>query len=87
MSDLGDLAARGSPNATTILGSFQPNVLDRTMSTAIKCGDLRVSLSVVETVYGVFPVGQALAVLARGAWAPSGNRKLNKNILDAIEGQ
>ena len=38
-------------------------------------------------MYGVFPVGQALAVLARGAWAPSGNRKPNRNILDVIEGQ
>ena len=45
------------------------------------------SLGVVETVYGVFPVGQALAVLARGAWAPSGNRRLNRNIPYVIEGQ
>ena len=87
MSDLGDLAARGSPSATTILGSFQFDVLDRTMSSAMKCGDLRVSLSAVGTMYGVFPVGQALAVLTRGAWAPSGNRKPNRNIPDVIEGQ
>ena len=87
MADLGDLAERGPPSATTILGSFQPDVPDRTTSAAIKCGDLRVSLSAVEAVYGVFPFGQALAVLARGAWAPSGNCKLNRSTLDVIESQ
>ena len=56
MSDLGDLAARGFPSATAILGSFQPDVRDRTMKTAIKCGDLRVGLGVVETVHGLFLV-------------------------------
>ena len=29
ISYLGDLAARGSPGATTALGTFQPGVLDR----------------------------------------------------------
>ena len=57
------------------------------MSAAIKCGALWVSLGVVEAVYRVLPIGQALAVLARGAWAPSSNRKLNRSILGAIEGQ
>ena len=35
----------------------------------------------------MFPVGQAIAVLARGAWAPSGNRRPNRGITNAIEGQ
>ena len=87
MADLGELAKKGSPSATAFLDGFQPGVLDRTMSAAIKCGTPYVSLSAVEAVYGVFPVGQALAVLARGAWAPSGNRKLNRNIPGAIESQ
>ena len=57
------------------------------MSAAVKCGTLKVGLRTVEAVYGVFPVGQPPVVLARGAWAPSGSRKPNKNILDVIEGQ
>ena len=57
------------------------------MCTAIKCGALQVGLSIVEAVCGAFPVGQALAVLARGAWAPSGNRKPDRNITNVIEGQ
>ena len=67
MADLEELAGRGSPSTATAFGSFQPGVLDRTMSAAIKCGALKVGLSTAEAVYGVFPVGQALAVLARGA--------------------
>ena len=50
LSDLGDLAARGSPSATTILDSLQPDVLDRAISSAIKSGDLRVGLSAGGTV-------------------------------------
>ena len=57
------------------------------MSATIKCGALHVSLSAVEAVYGVFPVGRALAVLVREAWASSSNRKLNRDIPDAIKGQ
>ena len=87
MADLGELAVKGSPSATTVLGSFQHEVLDRAMSAAIKCGTLRVGLGVVEAVYGVFPIGQALAVLVRGAWASSGNRRLNRSTLGAIGGQ
>ena len=57
------------------------------MCTAIKCGTLKVGLSTVGAVGGVFLIGQGLTVLERGAWAPSGNRKLNRNIINAIGGQ
>ena len=87
MADPGELAEKGSPSATTVLGSTQLDVLDRAISAGINCGTLRVSLGVAEAVYSVLHVGQALAVLARGAWVPSGNRKLNRSILDAIEGR
>ena len=87
MADLGELAEKGPPSATIDLGSFQPDVSDRTLSATTKCGTLPVSLRIAEALYGVFSVGQALAVLARGAWAPSGNRKPNKSILGIIEGQ
>ena len=87
MAGLGELARNGSPSAATALGSFQPGVLNSAMSAAIKCGALKVGLSTFGAVNGVFPVGQALAVLARGAWALSGNRELNRNFLDGIKGQ
>ena len=45
------------------------------------------SLSAIETANGVFPVGQAIAVLVRGAWAPFGNRELNRKIVNAVNGQ
>ena len=70
-----------------VLGSSQPEVRDRAMCTAIKSGALKVGLSTVEAVCGVFPVSQALAVLARGARAPSGNRKPNRDIINVIKGQ
>ena len=57
------------------------------MCTAIKGGALKVGLSAVGAVYGVFPVGQAVALLSRGAWAPSGNRMPYRNTINAIEGQ
>ena len=87
MANLEELASKGSSSAATVLDSFQPDVRDRAMCNAIKSGAPEVGLSVVEAVCGVFPVGQAIAVLASGARAPSGNRKLNRNITYAIEGQ
>ena len=44
-------------------------------------------LSVAETEYGGFSVGKAIAALARGAWAPSSNLKLNRGIINVTEGQ
>ena len=87
MADLEELASKGSPSAGAVLSSFQPDILGRTMCTTIKCGTLKVGPSIAKVVCGLFPVDQAPAVLARGAWAPSGNRKLNRSILDVIEGQ
>ena len=51
----------------TALDSFQPDVRDKTICDAIKNGDPKVGLSITEAAYGAFPVGQAIAVLARGA--------------------
>ena len=57
------------------------------MCNAIKSVALKVGLSVVGAVCGVFSVGQIIAILARGAWAPSGNRKINRSTINVIEGQ
>ena len=46
-----------------------------------------VRLSVAEAVYGAPLIGQAIAILPRVEWAPSGNRKLNRNTINVIEGQ
>ena len=83
MAGLQELASEGFPSAFAVLDSFQPDVRDRAMCNAIKFGGLKVGLSTVEAVYGVYTVGQAIAVLARGAWVPSGNR----NTINLIEGQ
>ena len=40
MADLEELAEKGSPGATTVLDSFQPDVFERAMCTASKCGTL-----------------------------------------------
>ena len=50
MADPGELASKGSPSAAAILGSSQPDVLDRTISNAIKCRTLKMGLSTVEAV-------------------------------------
>ena len=57
------------------------------MFNAIKNKALKAGLRAIGAVYGVFPVGQAMAVLARGAWAPSGNRRPNRNTANLIESQ
>ena len=73
MGDLEKLASKGSPSAAAVLGSFQPDARERTMCNSIKSGALKVGPSAFEAVCGVFSVGQAIAVLARRALAPSGN--------------
>ena len=87
MAELRKLASTGSTSAAAALGSFQPDARNTTMCNAIKFGALEVGPSAAVTVYGVAPAGQAVAVLARGAWAPSGNRRLNQNTANAIENQ
>ena len=87
MADLEELAGKGPPSAESVLDSPQPDVRDRAMCTAFKSGTLQVGLSIVEAVCGVFPVSHAPGVLARGARAPSGNRKPNRNIINATEGK
>ena len=87
MADLRELASTGFPSARTVLGSFQPHVRETAMCNVIKCGALQVGPSPIDAVYEVSLVGQAIAVLTRGAWAPSGNRRPNRNIAFVIEGQ
>ena len=87
MANFEELASKGFPSAAAVLGSFHHVVWERAMCNEIKSGALKVGLGVAKAVCGVFPVGQAIAALARGAGAPSGNRKLNRGIINAIEGQ
>ena len=86
MADLRGLSSSGSPSAAVALGSSEPGVRDMAKCRAAKNGAHKVGLSTTEAVYGVIPVGQAIAVLARGAWALSGNCGLNRNTANAIEG-
>ena len=87
MADLRELASPGSSSAATVLGSPEPDARDMAICNAIKNETPKEGLSVIEAVYGVFPVGQAIAVLGCEAWAPSGNHRPNRNTANAIEGK
>ena len=43
---------------------------------------MQVKLNVIETLYGIFPYGQVMAVLAASAFAPAGDHDLSRSILD-----
>ena len=70
----------GSPSAATVPGSLQPDVRDKAFCAATVLG-------VVESAYGIFSVGQAMAVLAVGAWPPSGSHEVKKITVKTAKNQ
>ena len=66
---------------------LREDVRDQTICDAITSGEVRVELSVVEAVYGVFPFGQAMAVLAAAAFTPTGDHDLSRHILETVRSQ
>ena len=45
------------------------------------------ALSAVETLYGIFPFGQVMAILAASAFAPAGDNDLSRSILGTVRHQ
>ena len=83
LRDLERLAAK-SRSAKTVYERLREDVRDQTICDAITSGEVRVELSVVEAVYGVFPFGQAMAVLAGAAFTPTGDHDLSRHILETV---
>ena len=48
---------------------------------------MQVKLSVAEALFGIFPYGQVMAVLAGSAFAPAGDHDLSRSILDTVRYQ
>ena len=86
LRDLGRLAAK-SRSAKTVYERLREDVRDQTICDAITSGEVQVELSVVEAVYGVFPFGQAMAVLAAAAFTPTGDHDLSRHILETVRSQ
>ena len=86
LRDLERLAGK-SRSAKTVYERLREDVRDQTICDAITSGEVQVELSVVEAVYGVFPFGQAMAVLAAAAFTPTGDHDLSRHILETVRSQ
>ena len=76
-----------SRSARAVCERLREDVRDQTTCNAITSGEVQVKLSVIEAVYGVFPYGQAMAVLAGSAFAPAGDHGLSRSILETVRHQ
>ena len=86
LGDVERLAAK-SRSARTVCERLRGDVRDQTTCNAITSGEVQVNLSVIEAVYGVFPYGQVMAVLAGSAFAPAGDHDLSRSILGTVRHQ
>ena len=83
LGDVERLAAR-SRSARAVCERLREDAHDQTICNAITSGEVHVELSAIETLYGIFPYGQAMAVLAASAFAPAGDHDLSRRILDTV---
>ena len=83
IADVERLASK-SRSARAVHGRLREEVRDQAICNAITSGDGEVELSVVETLAGIFPFGQVMALLAASAFAPAGDHDPSRSILDTV---
>lgn len=87
---LADLRAQADANSTiaeAALGDQGGDVINQIPRSAVIPKDLKLKLSALEVVFGIFPRWTAMAMTAENAYVPGGNFDQNRRTIEVINEQ
>ena len=85
---LADLKAQSDAKSTIpapIFGTLSDDVVEKTFRNVLISKELKLEMSTLEVVFGIFPRGKAMAMIAENAYVPAGNFDQNRKIIELIK--